>query len=92
MDILHRSGRIIENRVATDFTVQMDPIDWVRKLVYLVYLFSTYILLCSNIQYSMNIDVRYYFAETIRWTICQPKRLDGNVGRSKRFLHSCWLQ
>ena len=29
MDILHRSGRIIENRVATDFTVQMDPIDWV---------------------------------------------------------------
>ena len=32
MDILHRSGRIIENRVATDFTVQMDPFDWVKLI------------------------------------------------------------
>ena len=31
MDILHRSGRTIEYSVATDFVVQMDPIDWVDK-------------------------------------------------------------
>ena len=46
MDILHRSGRIIENRVATDFTVQMDPIDWVGIFVDIVSLFSRYILSC----------------------------------------------
>ena len=28
--ILHRSGRIVENLVQTDFSVQVDPIDWVR--------------------------------------------------------------
>ena len=28
--ILHRSGRIVDNLVPTDFTVQVDPIDWVR--------------------------------------------------------------
>ena len=28
--ILHRSGRIVDHLVPTDFTVQVDPIDWVR--------------------------------------------------------------
>ena len=49
--ILHRSGRIVDHLVQTDFSVQVDPIDWVR------YKESTLDIL----QFTTNQCLYYYF-------------------------------
>ena len=61
---LHRSGRIIESLVPTNFSVQLDPFDWVIKAIDLHAFKSTVVsILQKYLGNNIFLNPNFYFTE-----------------------------